>query len=139
MGMVHAMAAATGGYLELTLMKTEALAEVRQTLAEWLQPLADSPEVVSDVISASTELCTNALRAAESKAVMRVRAEGNSVLVEVLDDGSGITAEIPDSPPPPFSESGRGLFLVRQLVDVLWIRHNPEGGTRAAFARRLTA
>lgn len=135
--MVPTMAAATGGDLELTLLSPEGLADVRRALTDWLEPLAPDPMVVSDIVSASVELCTNALRAAESKAVVRVRTEGNSVLVEVLDDGVGISTEIPEAPPPPFSESGRGLFLVRQLVDVLWIRPRPDGGTQATFARRL--
>ncbi len=131
------MAAATGGTLELTLLDPAALAEVRRTLASWLEPLAEDHSVISDIVSASAELCSNALRAAESKAIMRVRSLGESILVEVVDDGAGMAVEIPEAPPPPFSESGRGLYLVRQLVDVLWIRELPEGGTAASFARRL--
>ena len=131
------MAAAPGGSLELTLLNAEALAGARHALANWLKPLVADTNVVSDIVAASTELCSNALRAADSKAVMRAHTSGDSVLVEVVDDGDGIKGGLPDTPPPPYAESGRGLFMVRQLVDVLWIRRTPEGGTQAIFARRL--
>jgi anti-sigma regulatory factor (Ser/Thr protein kinase) len=135
--MVPAMAVPSGGHLELPLINAEALAEVRRTLAGWLEPLVEDSQVVDDIVWASTELCSNALRAAESKAVIRARTVGKSVLIEVVDDGDGISGDIPETAPAPYSESGRGLFLVRQLVDVLWIRKLPEGGTRAMFAKRL--
>jgi anti-sigma regulatory factor (Ser/Thr protein kinase) len=132
------MAAATADEFSFTLEDLEALPRARHELEHWLRPRSGDAEVVSDVLMAATELCANGLRAAQTAAVLRARTQGDSVLVEVVDDGDGIEAEVPEEAPSPMAESGRGLFVVRQLVDVLWIRPSPDGGTCATFARRLT-
>lgn len=133
------MAAATAEEFSFTIAGEGSLADARRALWQWLEPRATEPEVVSDVVMAAGELCANGLRAARSRAVITAKEVSGTVLVEVSDDGDGISGEVPESAPPPMAESGRGLYVVRRLVDVLWIRPLPEGGTRATFARRLTS
>ena len=113
------------------------LQDTRHALAAWLSEIPEAARVSSDVISAAAELCANALLAPASKTELRARIEGDSILVDVTDDGPGITCGLPEEPPAPLAESGRGLYVVRQLVDVLWISALSGGGTRATFARRL--
>ena len=116
------------------------LPRARHSLADWLGQAHVADNVVDDLVAAAGELCANAVRAATSKAELTARVERHSVVVEVVDDGTPAEIELPEEPPSPHVESGRGLYLVRQLVDVLWIRQLPNGrGTKATFARRLEA
>ena len=127
--------------LRVTLQDMAALPGARHSLASWLGQLRLADGVAADLVTAAGELCANAVRAATSKAELTARIEAHSVVVEVIDDGrGGADIELPEEPPSPQMESGRGLYLVRQLVDVLWIRQLPNGrGTKATFARRLEA
>lgn len=135
------MAAAAAEEFYFTLSGEDSLGPARRALAEWLGPrtAGEPAEALDDVIMAVGELAANSLRAARSKAVITARKVDGTVLVDVTDDGAGIGVEVPEDPPSPMAESGRGLYVVRRLVDVLWIRTLPEGGTKATFARRLTA
>ncbi|HUR48235.1 MAG TPA: ATP-binding protein [Acidimicrobiales bacterium] len=126
--------------LRVTLQDMAALPEARHCLADWLGQVRMGENVKADLVTAAGELCANAVRAATTSAEMTARVEAHSVVVEVVDDGEPADIELPEEPPPSHMESGRGLYLVRQLVDVLWIRQLPEGqGTKASFARRLDA
>ena len=126
--------------LRVTLQDMAALPGARHSLADWLGQVRLTDNVVADLVTAAGELCANAIRAAASTAELTARVESHSVVVEVVDDGDAGHIELPDEPPSPHLESGRGLYLVRQLVDVLWIRQLPDGrGTKATFARRLDA
>lgn len=126
--------------LRVTLQDMAELPRARHSLADWLGQVRIADNVAADLVTAAGELCANAVRAATSKAELTARVEAHSVVVEVEDDGEPADIELPEEPPSPQSESGRGLYLVRQLVDVLWIRQLPNGrGTKATFARRLGA
>ena len=124
--------------LQVTLEDMAALPDARHSLADWLGQVRLAENVAADLVTAAGELCANAVRAARTRAELTARVEAHSVVVEVVDDGESGDIELPEKPPPANVESGRGLYLVRQLVDVLWIRQLPEGGgTKATFARRL--
>src|SRR5688572_23560466 len=97
------------------------LPDARHSLADWLGQVRVPESVVADLVAAAGELCANAVRAATTRAELTARVEAHSVVVEVMDDGSPAEIELPEAPPSPTVESGRGLYLVRQLVDVLWI------------------
>lgn len=127
--------------LRVTLQDMAELPGARHSLANWLGQVRVADGVAADLVAAAGELCANAVRAATSKAELTARLEAHSVVVEVVDDGDGdAEIELPEKPPSTQLESGRGLYLVRQLVDVLWIRRLPSGrGTKATFARRLEA
>jgi len=126
------------GTLRITLEDMAGLPEARHSLAAWLEHVPVADHVAADLVTAAGELCANAVRAATTSAELTARLEPHSVVVEVIDDGTPVEIELPEEPPPAHMESGRGLYLVRQLVDVLWIRQLPGGrGTKASFARRL--
>lgn len=124
--------------LRVTLQDMAGLPNARHSLADWLGQVRVAENVAADLVTAAGELCANAVRAATSKAELTARVEAHSVVVEVMDDGAAADIELPEELPAAHAESGRGLYLVRQLVDVLWIRQLPDGrGTKATFARRL--
>lgn len=65
---------------------------------------------------------------------IRIRAyrQGNKLVISVKDAGKGfdfqkLTYELPDV----FKESGRGLFLIKQITDELWFE---DGGSKILFS-----
>ena len=94
----------------------------RHLLQDWLERVPVDREAVDSLLLAVSELCSNAVRhASGAPAAICVRAwtEADDVHVEVSDDGGSLewsdqrSEELPD----PEAEQGRGLFLVRELVD----------------------
>ncbi len=68
---------------------------------------------------------------------VRVDVEGGIVTLEVRDEGDGFdpsTVPDPTQPGRIESEDGRGLFLIRQLVDE--VRHNDRGNVICMIMRR---
>ena len=81
------------------------------------------------------ELIANAVRYAPGPARVAVScdAEGNTTLV-VEDSGAGFTPR--EAGTDPFAESGRGLALVRAIVDEVRIEPTSLGGTRGCWVGR---
>ena len=125
---------------ETSIVPTSAsLPTVRHELESWLGEVGVSNAVAGDLVTAASELCTNAIRAARSNVSLGARLEGQTLVMEVRDDGPGFQAELSDEAPDPLADAGRGLFVVRQLVDVLWVESDPDaGGTIARCGRRIT-
>lgn len=111
----------------------DARARVRAWAGEWA-----APEVVDDVVLATTELVTNAVRAARTGILLRVGLDDGVLTLEVRDDGYGLGTEsaagrdLPDSD----AEFGRGLFLVRAVMDVCEVVAGTDG-TIVRCTRRL--
>lgn len=77
-------------------------------------------EKIQDIKSAVGEACDNAIEHGSSHrgVDIRYRIEGANLVIEVEDYGPGFEIdEINDDLPSPFTEGGRGLFLIRNLVD----------------------
>lgn len=85
---------------------------------------------------AITELVNNAIIHAnkqnpEKKVTIRVRYEENCVVVAIIDEGPGFNPNEVANPTDPqnlWKQNGRGLFLVRNLIDEVAINPSP-GGT----------
>jgi serine/threonine-protein kinase RsbW len=92
------------------------------------------------LVLVTSELCTNAVHAAEpeddSEVVLGCRIVEGEVEVEVTNRGDGFEVDEPKMPPPE-ATSGRGLSLVTMLTDGLDIRHG-DGRTTVRARRRVT-
>jgi serine/threonine-protein kinase RsbW len=125
---------------------TAAVPLARHFLGDWLERVPVDAEEEADLLLVASELCANAVRHAsgqQGSVALRAWVEEADVVLEVEDDG-GHPAPLPlptDELPPPRAERGRGLFLVRALVDSLETEV-ADGRTliratrRAAVARR---
>jgi PAS domain S-box-containing protein len=115
-----------------------AVSVARHLLGAWLNEQPVDPAVVDDVLLAAAELCTNAVTASPgSPVVLDAWLDGDALGVEVRDGGPGLVLpvlrhdEIPDLD----AEAGRGLYLVRALVDDLDAGAD-DGGAWVRFVKR---
>ncbi|MQY10280.1 hypothetical protein SRB5_03870 [Streptomyces sp. RB5] len=101
---------------------------VRSVLGEW-----GRGDLVDNVVSATSELVTNALRhgvreavAADAKPLMLgLMRRGSAVVCAVFDPGTGVPRL---SEPDPLAESGRGLHIIASVSDVWgWSKPGPSG------------
>lgn len=93
-----------------------------------------------DIELALAEACTNVLlHAADTDAeyVVELKIEEDNCSIEVVDAGTGFDhSKIPDSMPEG-AESGRGIQLMRALVDDLQFVSDKESGTAVRLKKTL--
>lgn len=123
-----------GEVLALTLpAKPSSLASMRRAVAQWLRLAGASEAEVYEMLVACGEACANAVahaHSAVSDAQFEVRAErdGPQIQIVVADGGSWR--------PPSDGGRGRGLPLMRELMDEVLIEPGDEG-TTVTLRRRL--
>ena len=74
-----------------------------------------------DLSVALTEVLTNALRHGGGDVRLWAWADSESLICQVEDRGGGIVDPLAGYRPPRAQANGRGLWLARQLVDLLQI------------------
>jgi anti-sigma regulatory factor (Ser/Thr protein kinase) len=97
-----------------------AVRDARRILGAWLTMGAGiDGERRAELLLVASEMASNAVRAGSTWFRLRAWREPSGVAVEVADDGPGFDALLPalDDVPAVEAENGRGLFLVRTLVD----------------------
>jgi serine/threonine-protein kinase RsbW len=132
--------------MELKLPRDARYVGVMREVASCILGQLDTPaDVVSDVQIAVTEACANAVRHAVGTAEYSVRfgvAEDHCES-EIIDVGPGFAPPAldvgdGDGPVDIDSESGRGLVLIRALVDDLEFVSDG-GGSRIRLTKRFDA
>jgi PAS domain S-box-containing protein len=105
------------------------VAGVRRELRRWLAARSVDPDAIDDLVVAAGELLANAVAAARSNVQLRASGTAQRVVLEVEDDGRGHEdlASFGHALPVDAAEHGRGLFLVRQLVDDVAVLSTSEG------------
>jgi anti-sigma regulatory factor (Ser/Thr protein kinase) len=103
---------------------TAAVPLARHFLEDWLVRVPVERAEADDLLLVASELAANAVRHASGQTgsvSLRASVQGSDVTIELEDDGGqptplpGPADELPDG----LAERGRGLFLVRALVDQL--------------------
>ncbi len=97
-----------------------------------------SDEEIYDIITAVGELCDNAIEHGRSERGVEVEYSmtATEFRVEVTDFGPGFDPRgRGDEPPDVFAESGRGIFLMKSLMDTLQIDSAPGRGTRIVMGK----
>jgi anti-sigma regulatory factor (Ser/Thr protein kinase) len=102
------------------------LGSVRQFMSDWPEPLLVL-ERREALVLAVNELATNSVRYGGGAGTLRIWREPEALVCEVSDQGhiehplSGRIRPRPEQP------SGRGLWIVNQLCDLMQIRSGPSG------------
>ena len=126
---------------KLTLPRDEvSVPVVRHISRDALLKLGVEETCVSDIELAVTEACTNVLNHADgTEDIYEVSFEINEEMahIRIIDTGRGfeegqieLSAES--------AESGRGIFLMKALVDDLKFVSEPEKGTVVHLVKKLT-
>jgi anti-sigma regulatory factor (Ser/Thr protein kinase) len=100
---------------------------VRRAVKSYAQSLGFD-ERASDLALALDELIANSQEHGRAPILVEAWWDGRLV-VEVSDTGDGLDRQRVwrSHPPEPFGRRGRGLWIVRQLMDVVIIESGPEG------------
>jgi len=113
----------------------------RRILKRSLETLGIHRETVGDIELALTEACTNVLDHARGDDDYTVSAgiHGNTCVIEVVDRGAGFDGSAHGLQDADHSaEEGRGVQLMRALMDRLEFQNRPTDGTVVHLEKRLS-
>jgi serine/threonine-protein kinase RsbW len=113
---------------------------VRRVLNSSMRTLGVADECLTDVEIALTEACTNVLDHATMGDEYEVTAglDDSGCVIEVIDTGRGFDAEhLGHAEADPSAEEGRGIQLIRALVDRVHFRSRPETGMIVRLEKEL--
>jgi serine/threonine-protein kinase RsbW len=116
---------------------TEHLADVDLFIEGTLRGYGAQESVIADIAISVSELVNNAIlhgnRSAPDKDVtVRISRENSSVRISVADQGTGFNPEVIENPIEDdnlLKEVGRGIFIVRALMDSVDIAATAHGTT----------
>ncbi|MCT9934083.1 ATP-binding protein [Planotetraspora sp. A-T 1434] len=111
---------------------------VRRVLGDALRSLGVTEGCVSDILLATSEACANAVRhggPANRYEVMATIGDGRCEL-RVMDRGHGLHT-IPKQYPPSDTENGRGILIMRAVVDEISFDITPGRGTTVRLSKEL--
>jgi serine/threonine-protein kinase RsbW len=113
---------------------------VRHICRSALLELGVEDPCLGDIELAVTEACTNVLKHAQGsdqQYEVEVQVNEEACEIEVIDAGVGFTSTESFREASGSAEEGRGLHLMRALVDDLKFVSKPEQGTIVHLAKRL--
>jgi serine/threonine-protein kinase RsbW len=114
---------------------------VRRVLKASLDALGVERDVIHDIGVALSEAVTNVLDHATHGEEYEVSAgiDGDVCVIEIIDRGAGFDAdELGHDHAEPHAEEGRGIQLMRALVDKVTFTNIPTVGTVVHLEKRLT-
>jgi anti-sigma regulatory factor (Ser/Thr protein kinase) len=118
---------APGGAVRQLDFTSESLRDLRHFLADWAAAELLRAERVEELVLAVNELATNSVRHGGGAGTLRVWREAGTLLCEVQDKGHFERPSRSPALPGPDARSGRGLWLVEQLCDLVQIRASSAG------------
>jgi len=109
--------------------KAEELGVLRHLLSQWAASHKLGTEASEELVLAVNELTTNSVRYGGGSGLLALWRERDTLLCEVRDAGHIEDPQVGRRRPRPDQHSGRGIWLVHQLCDVVQIRSSPRGTT----------
>ncbi len=126
---------------QLSLPRDEASVPLtRRLIAQSLEVVGVEPDTVSDVEIALSEACANVLRHAQVGDAYQVRAgfDEQRAFLEIIDEGEGPGPEQPGTEEAAEeAESGRGIALMRALMDKVRFESHVGDGSSVILEKRL--
>ncbi|HLZ36877.1 MAG TPA: ATP-binding protein [Mycobacteriales bacterium] len=127
--------------LSLALPRDElSIPVVRHVLGQSMRTLGVRPTCMQDIQLAISEACTNVLDHAPAGSEYEVSAgiDDTMCVIEICDRGGGFQAEaVGQAQAAPDAEQGRGIHLMRALVDQLAFTTRSAGGTVVRLEKLL--
>jgi len=111
---------------------------VRGLLRQALQYLGVVEENIQEIVLALTEACANVVQHAvdQEEYEVDVAIDDSLCRITVVDDGDGFDVATASAAPPTL-DGGRGLVLMRALVDRLDFVQDADGRHRVTLEKRL--
>ncbi len=121
------------------------LSRVDDDVEKWLRERNVPQDAITDLTLAVSELVNNAIehgneRDPEKEFTVALSSRQGEIEISVTDEGSGFD---PDDLPDPLAKenhlkpSGRGLFIVKSLVDQVRFSFPPAGGTIVIILKKI--
>lgn len=121
------------------------LAEVDEFLEQWLREREVPEDTIADLAIAITELVNNAIKHGNKmnggkRVTVRLSMENRRARAVIVDEGTGFD---PGAVPSPVAEEnllkeiGRGIFIVRSLMDEVEFEFPPGGGTKVTVTKKI--
>lgn len=125
--------------------RAQSIPVMRRVLGDALRGLGVSDDCVADILVATSEACTNAVRHAGASADYEVvgSVDQHRCILKVADRGNGFPKAherrtLGRRGHRELSESGRGIKIMRALVDDVAFDSEPGMGTVVYLLKRLT-
>ncbi|WP_243716907.1 ATP-binding protein [Actinomadura sp. KC345] len=111
---------------------------VRRVVGDALRGLGVTEDCVDDVLVAASEACTNVVQHVRTAGEYQVtgHVDDGACVLKIMDRGRGPRPAPEDRGV--LGESGRGLRIMRALVDDLDIDSSPDRGTVVRLRKRLS-
>lgn len=111
---------------------------LRRLCGRSLEVVGATESVIDDVELALTEACANVLKHVEQGSIYEVTVgfDEDRAFLDVVDHGPGFDPAAID-PPGPDDESGRGLALMRELMDSVHFDSAADDGTTVHLEKQL--
>jgi serine/threonine-protein kinase RsbW len=121
------------------------LREVDEFVEQKLKEQGVDSGLVTDIAISVTEIVTNAVNHGNrndlhKKVMVSVRLDKESVTIQVEDQGGGFDSEHLENPLDEknlLKEAGRGVFIVKSLMDEVKFETLPNNGTIVTLVKRL--
>jgi serine/threonine-protein kinase RsbW len=121
------------------------ISEVDEFLEDWLRKRGVAENTIADLAIAITELVNNAInhgnkQQQDKKVTLTMRYGDGEVEASITDEGEGFD---PDDIPDPLAEEnllkeiGRGIFIVRSLMDSFAYKSRSGGGTTVSIVKKI--
>lgn len=112
---------------------------MRGLMRQALDHLDVAPQTIEEILLALTEACANVVQHAGEfeEYQVDVAITDDTCRVSVLDDGQGFDFESAAAPEGSPLEAGRGLVLMKALVDDLQFVRSEDGRHRVELEKRL--
>ena len=118
---------------------------VDEFLEDWLRKRGVAENTIADLAIAITELVNNAINHGNKqqegkKVTLTLRYRHGEIEASITDEGEGFDPE--DIPDPLAEENllkeiGRGIFIVKSLMDDFRYASRPEGGTMISIVKKI--
>ncbi len=114
------------------------LPRVRATISQAAQTTPLPPERIEDLVLAVSELATNSVRHGGGCGVMTLWREDDELLCQVNDSGHLSEPMAGRARPDDVRTTGRGLWMVNQVCDLVQIRSSPADGCSVRVQMHLS-